>query len=195
MPPPCGSTEGTDRNADSVWPSGWHFLCVNAGKHTEESEVALDVFVQLLEGNGGAQLLVEVGLVSGKLHVGHKMGRLLLVQQPGIAKALNITALGHEITLLHMLGSQTMLNRPWELSRYCLAIGRLFLPYPYHIRARPWSLGSSKNDIATPTLGLRYAYATIWYLSLCNKMVGFGCRVLANGKEKRLKSLQSVSLW
>ena len=114
MPPPCGGTEGADRNADSVWPSGWHFVSVDAGKHTEEGEVALDVFVQLLEGNGDAQLLVEVGLVSGELHMGHKVGRLLLVQQPGIAKALDIAALGHEITLLHMLGSQTMLNRPWE---------------------------------------------------------------------------------
>ena len=70
--------------------------------------------MQLLEGNGSTKFLIEIGLVSGKLHMGHKMGRLLLVQQPGIAKAIDIAALGHEITLLHMLGSQTMLNRPWE---------------------------------------------------------------------------------
>ena len=114
MPPPCGGTEGTYRDADSVWPSGWHFVSVNAGKHTEKGEVTLNVFVQLLEGNGGAKFLVEVGLVCGKLHVGNKVGRLLLVQQPGIAKALNIAALGRKITLLHMLGSQTMLNCPWE---------------------------------------------------------------------------------
>jgi hypothetical protein len=49
MPPPRGSTEVKDRNADSVWPSGWNLVSVNAGKHTKESEVALDVFVQLLK--------------------------------------------------------------------------------------------------------------------------------------------------
>ena len=114
MPPPCSGTESMDAHANSVWPSWWHLFCINAGQHTEESEVALDIFMQLLEGNGGAQFLIEVGLVSGKLHMGHKMGRLLLVQQPGIAKAIDIAAFGHEITLLHMLGSQTMLNCPWE---------------------------------------------------------------------------------
>ena len=114
MPPPCGGTKGTDRNANSVWPSGWYFLGIDAGQHTEESEVALNVFMQLLKGNSCSKFLVEVGFISGKLHVGHKVGRLLLVQQPGITKALNIAALGHKITLLHMLGSQTMLNRPWE---------------------------------------------------------------------------------
>ena len=66
--------------------------------------------MQLLEGNSCSKFLVEVCFISGKLHMGHKMGRLLLVQQSGIAKALNIAALGHEITLLHMLGSQTMFS-------------------------------------------------------------------------------------
>ena len=70
MPPPCGSAEGTDRDTDSVGPSGRHFVWIDAGQHTEEGEVALDIFMQLLEGNGGAQFLVEVGLVSGKLHMG-----------------------------------------------------------------------------------------------------------------------------
>ena len=114
MPPPCCGTQGADGNPDSVWPSGWHFVCIDASQHTEEREVALYVFMQLLEGNSCSKFLVEVGFISGKLHVGHKVGGLLLVQQPGITKALNIAALGHKITLLHMLGSQTMLNRPWE---------------------------------------------------------------------------------
>ena len=113
MPPSCSSTQGADGNPDYVRPSGWNFLSIDACQHTEECEVALDVFMQLLESNGCAQFLVEVCLVSCKLHMGHKVGWLLLVQQPGIAKALDIAALGHEITLLHMLGSQTMLNRPW----------------------------------------------------------------------------------
>ena len=114
MPPSCGGTEGADGNTDSVGPCGWDFGCINAGKHAEESEVALDVFMQLLEGNGGAQFLVEVCLVSGKLHMGHKMGK---VSVDAIARHRQTplhTALSHEITLLHMLGSQTMLNRPWE---------------------------------------------------------------------------------
>ena len=80
MPPSCGSTQGADRYLDSVWPSRWYFVYIDASEHTEESEVALDVFMQLLEGNGGAQFLVEVCLVSGKLHMGHKMGRFLLMQ-------------------------------------------------------------------------------------------------------------------
>ena len=60
MPPPYDSAEGTDANTDSVWPSGWHFVSIlalasvlmgraDAGKHTEEGEVILDVFVQLLK--------------------------------------------------------------------------------------------------------------------------------------------------
>ena len=114
MPPSCGSTQGADRYLDSVWPSRWYFVYIDASEHTEESEVALDVFMQFLESNCSAQLLIEVGLVSGKLHMSHKVGRFLLVQQPSIAKTLNKAALCHEITLLHMLGSQTVFNRPWE---------------------------------------------------------------------------------
>ena len=83
MPPPRGGTEGTDGDADSIWPSGWHFSSIDAGKHTEEGDVALDVFMQFLEGNCCAQLLIEVGFVSGKLHMSLplKGGRLNLYQE------------------------------------------------------------------------------------------------------------------
>lgn len=30
------------------------------------------------------------------------------------------------------------------------------------------------------------------YLSLCNEMTGFGCKVIANGKQKRIYALQIV---
>lgn len=57
MPPPCGGAEGADGDFDSVRPSGRHFASIDAGKHTEEGEVGLDILMWLLEGNGGAQLL------------------------------------------------------------------------------------------------------------------------------------------
>lgn len=57
MPSPCGGTEGMDRNADSVRPSGWNFLSVDTSKHTEEGRVALNVFMQLLKGNGDGHFL------------------------------------------------------------------------------------------------------------------------------------------
>ena len=63
MPPSGSSTEGADRNADTVGPRGWHFCSVDACKHAEEGVVAPDVIVQLLEGNGGAKLPVEVGFI------------------------------------------------------------------------------------------------------------------------------------
>ena len=144
MPPPCGGTEGTDGNADTVGPRGWHFCSVDACKHTEEDEVAPDVIVQLLEGNGGAQLLVEVGFVSGKLHMGNEVWWLLLVQQPGIAKAFYITAFGHEITLLHMLGSQTLFNCPWEQLNRSLSFTRIVLPPLPKIH--PLKNGSSTSE-------------------------------------------------
>ena len=42
IPPPCGGTKSTDGDSDSVWPSGWNLVGINACKYTEESEVALD---------------------------------------------------------------------------------------------------------------------------------------------------------
>ena len=36
MPPPCGGTQGADRNLNSVWPGEEHFLGIDAGKHAEK---------------------------------------------------------------------------------------------------------------------------------------------------------------
>ena len=41
--------------------------------------------------------------------------------------------------------------------------------------------------------GIEAAGCFLCPITDCNKMVGFGRRVLANGKEKELESLQSVS--
>ena len=72
-----------------------------------------------------------------------------------------IATLGHKITLLHMLGNQTVLNRPWE------QLNVIQMKFSmYHIVLPSMPLETLCLADPTPMVRLWYAYATIYLHTL-----------------------------
>ena len=114
MPPAGSISQSIYPYFDVIRIAHGQLFNVAAGKHAEERGVALDVIVPDMKPHCNAEFVVKIGFILGELHLSHNMWGFLLEDHPDIAKNFHIAALCHEITLLHMLGSQTILNCPWE---------------------------------------------------------------------------------
>lgn len=114
MPPAGSRGQSIDLCFDVIRIAHGQLFNVAARQHTEERGVALNVIVTDITPHCHTEFSVKIGFILGELHLSRNMWGLLLEDHPDIAKSFHIPALCHEITLLHVFGSQTILNCPWE---------------------------------------------------------------------------------